>query len=94
MAARLLGTSLESPVFRGILVAGASLMRLFYLKSSELIHKLEVLLNSRPSSLRFADVAGTVVAQRRRRIKDEVLVLVVTISCTPFLFFLTSCVVF
>ena len=63
-------------------------------RSSDRICRSAVLLNYRPSSIRLADVSGPIIAQHRRRKRDKVLVLAMTIYHPSYLMFLTFCVSF
>ena len=74
IAARLIGASLEPPVLLCRLFDGASMARLLYFRSSDRIRRSVVLSNSRPSSLRLADVAGPVADMSRQRRRGKVLV--------------------
>ena len=58
------------------------------------MHSFKVLLKSRPSSLQLTDVAGTVVALRRRIRRDKILVLAMSISYSSYLMLLTCRLVF
>ena len=71
LVAGLLGASLASPFLQDCVFDCASLAQFLYFLSSGRIRKSEVLLNSRPSSLLQAAVAGPVVAQRCHRRRDN-----------------------